>query len=61
MGKATDRLLSFARDIAAELDIELPTTQNADGETVTDESYHAISEFIAVNKDDYYFWRRQRI
>ena len=58
MGHATERMLSFARDIAAELDIELPTKQNVDGETVPDESYDAISEFIATNKDDYYFWKR---
>lgn len=51
-------MLAFARDIAAELDMELPTTTNADGETVTDESYDAISEFIAANKDDYYYWKR---
>ena len=55
---ATERMLSFARDIAAELDMEMPTTQNADGETIPDESYDAISEFIAENKDDYYFWKR---
>ncbi len=58
MGRATERMLSFARDIAAELDMEMPTTQNADGETILDESYDAISEFIAENKDDYYFWKR---
>ena len=51
-------MLAFARDIAAELDMELPTTTNADGETVTDESFDAISEFIAANKDDYYYWKR---
>lgn len=26
MGRATERMLSFARDIAAELDMEMPTT-----------------------------------
>ena len=58
MNRATERMLAFARDIAAELDMDLPTTTNADGETVTDESYDAISEFIAANKDDYYYWKR---
>ena len=55
MNRATERMLAFARDIATELDMKLPTTTNADGETVTDESYDAISEFIAANKDDYYY------
>ena len=58
MNRATERMLAFARDIAAELDIELPTTTNEYGETVMDESYDAISEFLAVNKDDYYHWER---
>lgn len=56
--RATEKMLAFARDIAAELDMELPTTTNADGETVTDESFDSISEFIAANKDDYYYWKR---
>ena len=58
MGRATEKMLAFAREIAAELDLELPTTTNADGETVSDESFDAISEFIAENKDDYYYWKR---
>jgi len=58
MNRATERMLAFARDIAAELDMELPTTTDADGETVMDESYDAISEFLAANKDDYYYWKR---
>lgn len=57
MGKATQNMLEFAQRIANELDLELPTKQNEDGETVTDTSFDAISEFIAVNKDEYYLWR----
>ena len=58
MGRATEKMLAFARDIAAELDLELPRTTNADCEIVDDESFDAISEFIAENKDDYYYWKR---
>jgi hypothetical protein len=58
MNRVTERMLAFARDFAAELNIELPTTTDADGETVMDESYDAISEFLAANKDDYYHWNR---
>ena len=58
MGRATEKMLAFARDIAAELDLELPRTTNADGEIVDDVSFDAISEFIAENKDDYYYWKR---
>ena len=57
-GKATEKMLSFARDIADELDLDLPTRQNADGETVPDESFEAISRFIAENKDDFFYWKR---
>lgn len=57
MGKATPNMLEFAQRIANELDLDLPTKQNEDGETVTDNSFDAISEFIVVNKDEYYLWR----
>jgi len=51
-------MLAFARDIATGLDLELPKTTDADGWIVDDESFDAISEFIAENRDDYYFWKR---
>ncbi len=58
MGRVTEKMLACARHISAELDLELPRTTNADGEIVDDESFDAISEFIAENKDDYYYWKR---
>jgi len=58
MRRATERMLAFARDIATGLDLELPKTTDADGWIVDDESFDAISEFIAENRDDYYFWKR---
>ena len=56
--RATDRMLKFARDIAQALDLELPTTTDANGNEVADESFDAIHTFIDENKDDFYAWRR---
>jgi hypothetical protein len=58
-GRATDRMLAFARDIADGLEIELPTTRDADGNEIVDESFDEISAFIEDNKSDFYEWRRE--
>ena len=56
MGRATDKMLSFARDIADELDMS--TKKDESGNVVPDESFDAIHDFIEENKNDFYEWRR---
>lgn len=58
MGRATDKMLSFANDIADELGLDLPKKQDESGKMVLDESFDAIHDFIEENKDDFYEWRR---
>lgn len=45
MSKATEKMLEFAQDIADELDLEMPDSEDFD----------EIKEFIEENKDDFYF------
>ena len=58
-GRATDRMLAFARDIADGLEIDLPMTTDADGNEVVDEDFDEIAAFIEDNKDTFYEWRRE--
>ena len=58
MGRATDKMLSFARDIAEELCLDMPTKKDESGNVVPDESFDAIHNFIEENKNDFYEWRR---
>ena len=58
-GRATDRMLAFARDIADGLEIELPMTTDADGNEVVDEDFDEIAAFIEDNKSDFYEWKRE--
>ena len=55
---ATERMLAFARDIAETLDLDLPTTTDAKGDEVADESFDAIHNFIEEHADDFYEWKR---
>lgn len=56
--RATDKMLAFARDIANTLDIDMPTTKNASGDEIADESFDAIHNFIEEHEADFYEWRR---
>lgn len=58
MGRATDKMLSFARDIADELGLDMPTKKDESGNVVPDESFDTIHDFIEENKNDFYEWRR---
>lgn len=58
MGRATDKMLSFARDIADELGLDMPTKKDESGNVMPDESFDAIHDFIEENKDEFYVWRR---
>lgn len=58
MGRATDKMLSFARDIADEIGLDMPTKKDESGSVVPDESFDAIHDFIEENKDDFYELRR---
>lgn len=48
MGRPTERMLSFARDIYDALGGEEPDLDDFD----------SVHEYIDFNKDDYYEWRR---